>query len=101
MKIVWELFVNMLQVFILSDFLIRYFRFKNSAPAFRYGSAALFCGSAFAAISVLSSAAPFETASAAATAALNKIVRSYNGIINYSENGDIFSCDILVPLLKP
>ena len=31
---------------------------------------------------------------------VNKIVRSYNGIINYSEDGDIFSCDILIPLLR-
>ena len=70
MRLIWELFVNMLQVFILSDFLIRYFGFKNSAPAFRYGSSVLFFVSDFAAISVLSSTAPFETASAAATAAL-------------------------------
>ena len=70
MGIVWELFINILQVFILSDFLIHYFRFKNSTPVFRYGSTVLFCISAFAAISVLSSTAPFETASAAVTAAL-------------------------------
>ena len=76
MKLIWELFINMLQVFILSDFLIRYFGFKNSVPAFRYGSAALFCVSDFAAISVLSSTAPFETASAAVTAVLMIIFSS-------------------------
>lgn len=64
MRLAWELFINVIEVFIIYDFLVRYF-------GYRVTGAARYAGTAFLIVSVISYAVTFEVISASLIAVTN------------------------------
>ena len=72
MRLAWELFINVIEVFIIYDFLVRYFGYRVTGAA-RYAGTILAAGTAFLIVSVISYAVPFEMLSTILTAGVNFI----------------------------
>ena len=62
MRLAWELTINAVEVWIIYDFLVRYFGYRASGAA-KYAGTVLCVGMAFAVISAISYVVPFETIS--------------------------------------
>lgn len=72
MRLAWELLINAVEVFLIYDFLVRYFGYRAEGAA-KYAGTILIAGAAFSVISVVSYAVPFEMFSTVAVAVINII----------------------------
>ena len=72
MRLAWELLINAVEVFLIYDFLVRYFGYRAEGAA-KYAGTILIAGAAFSVISAVSYAVPFEMFSTVAVAVINII----------------------------
>lgn len=72
MRLAWELLINAVEVFLIYDFLVRYFGYRVQGTV-KYTVTVLIAGVSFAVISAVSYVVPFEMFSTVAVAVINVI----------------------------
>ncbi len=72
MRLAWELLINAVEVFLIYDFLVRYFGYRIQGTV-KYTGTVLIAGVSFAVISAVSYVVPFEMFSTVAVAVINVI----------------------------